>query len=81
MSDEIQIAIFGDVTEAEIAKSLLTSNGVPCILAHDNAGAMHPQLDLANGIRLMVPASFAEQGRELLEEARAEAEAEGFDPE
>ena len=74
MSEEVQIAVFSDINEAEIAKALLMSNGVPCILTDDDAGGMYPQLRQTLGVHLMVPEEFAEQARELLDDARAAAE-------
>jgi len=74
MSEEVQVAIFGDINEAELAKALLTSNGIPCILTDDDAGGMYPQLQQTLGVRLMVPESFADQARELLDAAQADAE-------
>ena len=76
MNEEVQIAIFTDMVEAEIAKGLLMANGVPCMLAHDDAGSAYPQLNQTLGIRLVVPVDFAEQGQRLLDEAKSDAESD-----
>jgi hypothetical protein len=76
MSEEVQIAIYTDITEAEVAKGLLTANGVPCMLAHDDGGSTYPQLHQSLGIRLVVPEDFAQQAYRLLEAAQAEADEE-----
>ena len=73
MSGEVQIAIYTDISEAEIAKGLLTANGVPCMLAHDDAGSTYPQLHQSLGIRLVVPENFADEAKALLDEAQADA--------
>lgn len=81
MSGEVQIAVYTDLTEAEIAKGLLTSNGVPCILTEDDAGGMYPQLHQGLGVRLVVPEEFAEQAKEMLDSAVQDAkDAEKEDP-
>ena len=72
MSDEVQIAIYTEIHEADIAKGLLTANEVPCRIARDDAGSMYPQLIQGLGVRLMVPEEFAGQARSILEEAQAQ---------
>ena len=73
MSAEVQIAIFTEIHEADIAKGLLAANEVPCMLVRDDAGTMYPQLRQGLGVRLVVPGEFAERARTILEEAQAEA--------
>lgn len=77
MSKEVQIAIYTEIHEADIAKGLLTANEVPCMLARDDAGTMYPQLRQGLGVRLLVPEEFAERARAILEEAQAEVRNEG----
>lgn len=77
MIGEVQIAIYMDVHEADIAKGLLTANDVPCMLVRDDAGTMYPQLHQGLGVRLVVPEAFAEGARRLLDEAQADVEGEG----
>jgi hypothetical protein len=73
MSGEVQIAIYTEIHEAEIARGLLTVNGVASRIVRDDAGAMYPQLHQGLGVRLVVPSEFAVQARRILEEAQADA--------
>ncbi len=66
MDKEVEVARFTEVSEAEVAKGLLTANGIPCMLAYDDVGGMEPQMNLGEGIRLVVPGNFAEDARRLL---------------
>jgi hypothetical protein len=77
MSKEVQIAIYTEIHEADIAKGLLTTNEIPCMLVRDDAGTMYPQLRQGLGVRLLVPEEFAERARDILEEAQAEVRNEG----
>ena len=79
MIGEVQIAIYMDVHEANIAKGLLEANDVPCMLVRDDAGTMYPQLNQGLGIRLVVPEEVAERARRILDEAQADVEKEGTD--
>jgi hypothetical protein len=74
MSGEVQIAIYNEIHEADIAKGLLTVNEVPARLVHDDAGAMFPQFHQGLGVRLVVPEEFAVQARRILEEAQDDAQ-------
>ncbi len=67
MDKEVEVARFTDVSEAEVAKGLLSANGIPCILVYDDVGGMEPQMNLGEGIRLMVPPAFADDAKGLLQ--------------
>lgn len=84
MDTEVEVARFTEVSEAEVAKGLLMANGIPCILSHDNVGGMEPQMNLGEGIRLMVPSNFAADAERLLkavEDANTAAAEDGPDNE
>jgi len=76
MSGEVQVAIYTEIHEADIAKGLLTTSGIACRIVRDDAGAMYPQLRQGLGVRLMVPEEFAGQARSILDEAQADAVSE-----
>jgi hypothetical protein len=66
MKPEVMVARYTEISEAEIAKSLLIANGIPCWLSNDDGGGMYPQLHLGEGMRLMVPEQFSGAAKELL---------------
>jgi len=51
---------------AEAAVSLLRSEGVDAVASADDAGGELPNLDLARGVRVLVPSESLEFARELL---------------
>ncbi len=52
--------------EADLARGFLESQGIPARIARDAAGGARPDLSGMTGIRLLVPASLADEARELL---------------
>ena len=79
MIGEVQVALFSEIHEADIAKGLLTANDVPCMLIRDDAGTMYPQLHQGLGVRLVVPEEFAQRARSILEQAQADFGEEGIE--
>jgi hypothetical protein len=69
--------------EAEIAKLQLEAAGIPCRVLTDGLGGVHPHLQFARGVRVLVPESLLEDAAEVLEEDDAPdgeaGEAEEFD--
>ncbi len=54
--------------EAEIAKSVLESAGIPSFIQRDDAGGMVPSLQFLRGARLIVRREDAEDAAEILDE-------------
>lgn len=54
--------------EAEIAKSVLESAGIPSFIQRDDAGGMMPSLQFLRGARLIVRKEDAEDAVKVLDE-------------
>ena len=50
MKNEVEIARYSEVPEAEVARGLLESHEIPCLLQRDDAGGMEPPLHLGEGM-------------------------------
>jgi len=80
-ADETWVAVadfgFGG-GEAEAAEALLRSESIPCYLRNANVQRLHWHLrdSKGGGAALMVPASFADQAREILNSRVSDADLE-----
>lgn len=70
----IVISIFPTRRDAEIARNRLESENIYAFITADDAGGVHPELQMAHGVKLSVLSSNAQKAREVLSE-------EGFLPE
>jgi Putative prokaryotic signal transducing protein len=69
----VMIRHYRDLPEASVAKSVLDSAGIDCILADDNLVRLDWfYSNLVGGIKLLVPESEAEAAARLLEEVGPE---------
>lgn len=77
----VEIARFTDVYEADLAAAFLRSHDIEASVTERFQTTVDPLMQRALGIRVMVPASQADQARDLLARARAGefAEDEGDD--
>lgn len=67
MSRMTCVATFRTRLEAEMARGLLEVEGIPAIVAADDAGGWRPDLPLvAGGVRLLVRAEDEAAAREIL---------------
>jgi hypothetical protein len=62
----VKLATFGNLVEAEIAKTKLLSDGIPAYITKDDEGGMTPQLHFSMGVRLYVAKSSLKAARESL---------------
>ena len=53
--------------EAELARSLLDSQGIPAWVSSDDYGGLHPALAFAHGVQVLVLSSDLEDALELIE--------------
>ena len=53
--------------EAELARAILETNGVPAVILRDNAGGMLPMLQTLFQIRLVVSPEDADVARQILD--------------
>ncbi|MBJ7448597.1 MAG: hypothetical protein JHC81_13780 [Brevundimonas sp.] len=67
----VEIVRFTDVYEADLAAAFLASHGIEVSVTERFQTTVDPLMQRALGIRLMGPASVAEQARDLLARARA----------
>jgi hypothetical protein len=68
MSDEtVVIKTFSNETDAAMTQQMLTESGVRAFIFKDDAGGMEPQLQLTEGVRLVVNRADAERAHEILQ--------------
>ena len=85
MKDPTIVRTFSDRGEAEIARSLLETEGIDALVAADDMGGTTPPLHFSSGLQLVVEAADVDRARELLDEVISderldEAELESEDP-
>lgn len=67
MDNLVTAKICGTRPEAEIARGLLESNGIPAVIFGDDAGGMYPfPYTFANGIEIKVKEKDLEKAKKLL---------------
>ena len=69
----ITLKIYGSLIEAEFAKEQLGKLGYRTFISTDDYGGMAPQLQLANGVRLMILEEYAEDASKILEDKNRDA--------
>lgn len=67
----VEIVRFTDVYEADLAAAFLASHGIEVSVTERFQTTVDPLMQRALGIRLMGPASVADQARDLLARARS----------
>ena len=69
MSAEISvIKVFDNEIEASMAQQVLEDSGIKAFLQKDDAGGMEPQLQLTNGVSLIVNKDNEERAAKLIRE-------------
>jgi hypothetical protein len=71
----VPVAVVTSRAEAELIAGLLRSNGVRAVVSADDAAGLDPNLQI-QGVHVLVAAAEETSARQLLAEAKAEAEAE-----
>lgn len=61
-------ATYTNPYEAELALTVLESEGIAAALQSDDVGGLHPQLSLVRGVRLMVRQEDLSAARTVLDE-------------
>ena len=68
MSDDTAvIKVFSNEIDASIAQQVLQDSGIKAFIFKDDAGGMEPQLQLTNGVRLLVSRSDAERAYQIIQ--------------
>lgn len=63
----ISVQTYGSELEAEMALGQLQAMGITGVLEKDNTGGMNPQLDLIEGVSVLVFKEDAAQARAILD--------------
>lgn len=63
----IELKIFPNRIEADVAKSFLESEGITTLIRADDQGGMMPQMAFTEGVKLLVKQEDAEKAQELLD--------------
>jgi len=67
MSDQVVVLkTFNNEIEAAMAQQVLQEAGMTAFVSKDDAGGMEPQLQLTNGVRLVVNRIDARRAHKLL---------------
>ena len=67
MGDLINIRSFSQRHEAELAKGLLSEQGIEAIIQADDCGGMRPHLTLGTaGVQLLIKREDVEKAKEIL---------------
>ena len=66
------VARVSSVIEAEIVLGLLESNGIEATVSSDDAGGQEPQLQLTQGVRVLVAPEDEQRASQLIEDVEAE---------
>ena len=64
----VEVKNFYNEYEAQIAKSKLEALGIDAMIVKDDAGGMNPQLQITEGVRILVREDDAVVASEILEE-------------
>lgn len=62
----VEVEVFGNDIDGEIAKGLLAENGIEALIGKDDCGGMMPNLQLTRGVRLFVLPRDVEKSENLL---------------
>jgi Putative prokaryotic signal transducing protein len=61
-------ALVTSTIEAQLIVGMLESNGIAAMVSADDAGGFDPQLQVTQGVRVMVATEDVEQARRLIAE-------------
>lgn len=61
------VKTYGNTAEAEMARDRLEEAGIDAFLRKDDAGGMHPQMQLTQGVKLIVHERDVDQADDLLQ--------------
>jgi hypothetical protein len=65
-------ALVSSRIEAQLIVGMLQANGIAAAVSADDAGGFDPQLQVTQGVRVMVAADDAERARQLIAEPLAD---------
>ena len=62
----VEVLVCYNILEAEIAKGVLEKNGIEVFVVRDDCGGMEPQLQITEGIKVLVPSAQLQEASDLL---------------
>ena len=65
--DLVVLRVFNNELEARMAQQRLQDAGVPTFIFKDDGGGMEPQLQLTNGVRLVLNRADVERAEDILQ--------------
>jgi hypothetical protein len=68
MSEIVEAARVGSTFEAQLIVGMLDAHGINAIVSADDAGGLEPQLQVTDGVRVLVAASDLVEARALISE-------------
>ncbi len=71
-TDTVVVATFTNQPEAEAMRERLASLGITAEIRRDNVGGMYPQLDIQEGIDLVVASETADAARQAIADLQTE---------
>ena len=71
MEEPVVIARVPSLVEAQLIVGMLESAGIAAVTSSDDAGGFDPQLQLTQGVRVLVSTEDAQRARQLIAEAEA----------
>ena len=66
-------ALVSSTIEAQLIAGMLAANGISAAVSADDVGGFDPQLQVTQGVRVMVAAEDAERARRLIADPSADA--------
>ncbi len=68
--NEMMLEVFDDKIEAELLEGLLKSSGIECYIASDDCDGMMPQLQLTEGVGVVINKADKEEAMKILEDVK-----------
>ena len=74
--NEILLEVFDDKIEAELLEGLLKTSGIECYIVSDDCDGMMPQLQLTEGVGVVINKADKEEAMKILEDVKKREEKE-----
>lgn len=74
--NEIMLEVFDDKIEAELLEGLLKTSGIECYIVSDDCDGMMPQLQLTEGVGVVINKEDKEEAMAILEDVKKRGEKE-----
>jgi len=72
--DEIVLKVFDEKIEAELLEGLLKNAGIECYIVSDDVDGLMPQLQITEGVGVVINKADKEEAIEILESVKGEKE-------